>query len=82
MEELMEGNVKCESCGMPITDGKYCQYCVDAMGNLQPFEERFERMVQWVLGNEPATPRAEAEKRTRAKMKAMPAWKDHPKLRV
>lgn len=78
----MEGNVKCESCGMPITGGKYCQYCVDSKGNLQPFEERFERMVQWVLANEPSTPRTEAEIRTRAKMKTMPAWQDHPKLKA
>ena len=78
----MEAKVKCESCGMPITGGKYCQYCVDAKGNLQPFEERFERKVQWVLGNDPSTPRSEAEARTRAKMKNMPAWKDHPSLKV
>ena len=67
---------------MPITGGKYCQYCVDAKGNLQPFEGRFERMVQWVLGNEPSTPRTEAEMRTRTKMKTMSAWKDHPKLKA
>lgn len=77
----MEGNVKCESCGMPITGGKYCQYCVDAKGNLQSFEERLECMVQWVLGNDPSTLRAEAEARTRAKMKTMRVWKDHPKLK-
>jgi hypothetical protein len=67
---------------MPITGGKYCQYCVDAKGNLQPFEERFERMVQWVLGNEPSTPRSEAEMRTRTKMKTMSAWKGYPKLKA
>ena len=78
----MLGNMKCESCGMPITGGKYCQYCVDAKGSLQPFEERFERIVQWVLGNESSTPCAEAEKRTRAKMKIMPPWQDHPNLKA
>jgi hypothetical protein len=78
----MEEGDKCESCGMPIAGGRYCRYCVDEDGVLQPFEERFERMVQWVLGNEPATPRAEAERRTREKMKTMPAWKDHPNLKA
>jgi hypothetical protein len=78
----METVAKCDSCGMPIPSGRYCQYCVDAQGNLQSFEERFERMVQWVLGNDPSTPRADAEKLTRSKMKSMPAWKDHPKLNV
>jgi hypothetical protein len=67
---------------MPISGGRYCQYCVDAHGNLQSFEERFERMVQWVLSKEPATPRHEAEQRTRARMQTLPAWKDHPKLKA
>lgn len=66
---------------MPIATGKYCAYCVDDKGNLQSFEERFERMVGWVTRNEPSTLRAEAERRTREKMKALPAWKDHPMLK-
>ncbi|MBI1822107.1 MAG: hypothetical protein HYR79_10410 [Nitrospirae bacterium] len=78
----MEGKVLCESCGMPIAGGKYCQYCVDEKGNLQTFEERFERMVQWVFGKEPSTPRAEVERRTRARMQTLPAWKEHPKLKA
>ena len=28
----------CESCSMPIETGRYCRYCVDASGELQPFE--------------------------------------------
>lgn len=70
----------CQSCGMPIESGAYCHYCTDASGQLQPFEERFERMVQWVLGREPETPRAIAELRTREYMRSMPAWRDHPLL--
>lgn len=77
----MTASTHCESCGMPIETGPYCQYCLDAHGQLQPFEERFERMVQWVLGREPDTPRAVAEQRTRDYMRRMPAWKDHPRLR-
>ena len=31
----------CESCGMPIESGRYCDYCTDESGALQSFEERF-----------------------------------------
>jgi hypothetical protein len=65
---------------MPIASGRYCPHCVDASGKLQRFEERFERMVQWTLRQEPGLPRREAEKRTREYMRSMPAWKGHPKL--
>lgn len=68
----------CQSCGMPIESGAYCSYCLDDKGQLQPFKERFERMVQWMLGREPDMPRAAAEQRTRAYMRTMPAWRDHP----
>ncbi len=52
---------KCESCGMPIESGPYCSYCVDESGKLQPFEERFERMVQFQLRQDPKLDRAAAE---------------------
>lgn len=77
----MNHNHACQSCGMPIESGAYCNYCTNAEGQLQPFEERFERMVQWLLGREPATPRDIAEQRTREYMRGMPAWRDHPLLR-
>jgi hypothetical protein len=65
---------------MPIDDGLYCQYCVDESGNLQPFEERFERMVMWTMKEQNNISRQEAENKTRAYMRTMPAWKDHPGL--
>ena len=34
----------CESCGMPIETGRYCGYCTDESGQLQSFDQRFERM--------------------------------------
>jgi hypothetical protein len=55
---------------MPIESGSYCQYCADENGNLQPFEERFERMVQWM------------SRQTLAHMAQMPAWRDHPKVKA
>lgn len=75
-------NAKCESCGMPIEAGPYCAHCVDAAGALQPFEERFERMIAWQARKEPGASRAELEAKTRAYMATMPAWKDHPRVRV
>ena len=71
---------KCESCGMPIDDGQFCHYCVDEHGNLQSFEERFERMVQWTLTERSQLSRDEAEEQTRQYMRTMPAWKNHPQL--
>lgn len=72
----------CQSCGMPIESGAYCSYCIDEHGELQPFQERFERMVQWLLGREPELARDTAEARTRDYMRRMPAWKDHPALQA
>jgi len=74
-------NKPCESCGMPIETGPYCQHCVDDKGKLQPFEERFERMVQWQARREPSAPREVLEKKTLAYMGTMPAWKDHPRVK-
>ena len=70
----------CESCGMPIESGPYCQYCVDEAGVLQDFPTRFERMVQWQERR--GSPRAQAEAETIVYMSKMPAWKDHPEVRA
>ncbi len=70
----------CESCGMPIESGPYCQYCVDETGELQAFPERFERMVAWQERR--GSPRAQAERETIAYMATLPAWKDHPEVRA
>jgi hypothetical protein len=75
-------NHVCESCGMPIEAGPYCPHCVDDAGKLQPFEERFERMVQWQGRREPGASRAELEKKTLAYMARMPAWRDHPRVKA
>ena len=72
----------CDSCSMPIESGTYCQHCVDEKGQLQPFDERFERMVQWQARREPKASRAELEKATLAFMAKMPAWKDHPRVKA
>lgn len=70
----------CQSCGMPIDNGRYCPHCVDAQGRLQDFDTRFERMVQWALREAPGLARAEAEQRTLAYMASMPAWAQHPRV--
>ena len=64
----MKSPLRCESCGMPIESGHYCSYCVDDKGNLQAFEERFERMVQWQARREPGASRADLETKTLAYM--------------
>ena len=71
----------CESCGMPIETGTYCAYCVDERGELQPFDERFERMIAWQKRKQPSASRAELEAQTLAYMAKMPAWKDHPRVK-
>ena len=70
----------CESCGMPIDNGCYCSHCVDAQGNLQDFDTRFERMVQWAQREDAALTRAQAEANTLAYMARMPAWARHPRV--
>ena len=71
----------CESCGMPIEAGRYCEHCTDERGELQPFEERFEKMLAWQAERSPYATRAELEAATLAHMATMPAWWDHPKVR-
>ena len=71
----------CESCSMPIETGRYCAHCTDADGNLQPFDERFERMIAWQQRKTPSATRAELEQATLAFMARMPAWRDHPRVR-
>ena len=71
----------CESCGMPIETGAYCQYCTGKDGKLMPFEERFESMIAWQKGRTPGASRAELEAATLAFMARMPAWRDHPRVK-
>ena len=77
----------CLSCGMPLTQDSrrdstdYCLYCTDDSGALHPFEERFERMTQWAMRKD-GLDRKDAEARTLEYMRGMPAWRDHPKLKV
>ncbi len=72
----------CESCSMPIETGRYCQYCTNEHGELQSFEERFERMLQWQARRSPGKSRGDLEAMTLAYMAKMPAWKDHPRVRA
>ncbi len=77
----MTGDRHCESCGMTIDDGTYCQHCTDEDGGLQTFEERLARMAQWLLHDQQATSHREAERKALAHMARMPAWRDHPVVR-
>lgn len=75
----MTETTNCQSCTMPIESGPYCEYCATD-GELIPFEECFERMIQWTMRKTPKLERAEAERRTYAFMSERPAWKDHPRV--
>ena len=70
----------CESCGMPIETGRYCEYCTDENGILQSFDERFARMTSWQARRHPGATRQEIERQTLDYMATMPAWQDHPRV--
>jgi len=72
----------CQSCGLPIESGSYCQYCTDSTGKLQEFDVRLEGMTHWMLREEPGLPPATARQRAMAHMATMPAWRDHPQLKA
>jgi hypothetical protein len=65
---------------MPIETGRYCRHCTDDAGNLQSFDERFERMLAWQARRSPDLARQEIERQTLDYMATMPAWRDHPRL--
>lgn len=70
----------CQSCGMPIEAGPYCQYCADQNGTLHGFHETVARMGQFMKRQHPELSDAEAERRTLDYMAGMPAWRAHPEL--
>lgn len=72
---------KCESCGLPVEVGHYCQHCVDADGNLQTFDERLDRLSGWLRNRREGLSQAEAEAAALEQMSKMPAWRAHPALR-
>lgn len=78
----MSTTLDCQSCGMPIESGHYCEHCTDAEGNLQQFEERFKAMVSWQARRNPTDSTEKIEADTLAYMAKMPAWRDHPKVRA
>ena len=77
---MNEAETRCQSCGMTVESGPYCRYCVDESGALQAFDERFERMVQFMERREPDATRKELERQTLDYMATMPAWRDHPRV--
>ncbi len=76
----MEMKYQCESCSMPIESGPYCHHCVDEKGELQAFNERYERMRQWSASRNPDASPEDIARDTLAYMSTLPAWKDHPEL--
>lgn len=77
---MSETRTTCQSCGMTIEAGPYCIYCLDENGDLQAFEERLERMQQFLRRREPELDDAKVRARTLDYMAKMPAWRDHPDI--
>lgn len=79
----------CTSCGSPIPEAAdhaagdpgrpWCRHCADERGALQPFEERWSRMVERTVSRD-GVDEATAEQRTLAYLRTMPAWRDHPRV--
>ena len=75
--------IQCESCGMPMKKlsefaklnlkSKYCTYCTNEKGNLKPFEQKREEMINFHMQENKVT-RKEAEKLIDKLMKRMSAW--------
>lgn len=82
MSETPQGcsGAKCESCGMTIDSGAYCPYCVDDKGELQAFDERLNRMSQWLRREAPDLSPEAAQSQALDYMATMPAWREHPEL--
>ncbi len=76
----MSDTHNCQSCGMPVEAGPYCQYCADENGNLHSFEETVTRRSQFMKKQRPGINDEEAEEMTLGYMVTMPAWRDHPQL--
>jgi hypothetical protein len=70
----------CHSCGMPVENGPYCQYCADGSGNLHPFDETVRRMAAFWQSTDSTLTAQAAERKTLEHMAQMPAWKEHPEL--
>ncbi|MEF2977556.1 hypothetical protein [Subtercola sp. YIM 133946] len=71
----------CQSCGMPIESGPYCDHCTDeATGELQSFDERFRRMSLWQAKSHPGQSPEQVESATLDYMATMPAWREHPRV--
>ncbi len=70
----------CQSCGMPIEAGPYCQYCADKDGRLHSFDETVVRMSQFMKRQTPGISDEQARTMTLDYMAEMPAWRGHPGL--
>ncbi|MCP4674171.1 MAG: hypothetical protein GY854_01345 [Deltaproteobacteria bacterium] len=76
----MTENHTCQSCGMAIEAGPYCQYCVDESGELFSFKESLSRMSQFMRREAPELSDSASESKALDYMSAMPAWRSHPEL--
>jgi len=74
---------KCEACGGPVTDGKYCSHCLDEKGNLKSYEDILSEGIKWAMSEEGEKvlgekfeDEDEAKKMVEEHMKTLPAWRE------
>jgi hypothetical protein len=74
--------MNCQSCAMPISNGDYCEHCVDSNGNLQELDERIRRMSLFVKSQSPQKTDQEILTDVKSYLRKMPAWHNHPRLNI
>ena len=66
---------------MPIETGRYCGYCTDEHGELQSFDERFARMVDWQARRDPGAAQGRTSNgRPSTTWPPCPPGSDHPRV--
>ncbi len=69
----------CQSCGMPLKDGKpgqmYCGYCTDEKGQLKPYETVLQGTIHGYFMGMMHMEKPAAEKAAREHLSKMPAWR-------
>ncbi|MGB9675292.1 MAG: zinc ribbon domain-containing protein [Candidatus Nanoarchaeia archaeon] len=68
----MSASSFCESCGMSIKTGKYCEFCAPN-GTLLPLSELIEKMVKAITKKQGVEEEV-ALKRVISHLRKMPAW--------
>ncbi|MFC1801869.1 hypothetical protein ACFLY7_00280 [Patescibacteria group bacterium] len=79
MEDLIK---KCEACGGPVEEDKYCVHCLEENGNLKSYNEILNGGIEWAMSEEGEKiigkkyeNEEEVKKMIEENMAKLPAWK-------